>query len=212
MTYGDEPGRPVRVLALGGSPRRMSLSGQALELAADAAEVAGAQVHRLIGRDLLLPIYDPGEPARTVEARRLLAEVRAADALLIAAPGYHGTISGMVKNALDYLEDLRRDPFPYLEGKAVGCVAVAHGWQAAVGTLHALRTVVHALRGWPSPLGVAVDTSGLSLGADGRPVDVDLIDRFGTIAEQVVDFAASGRGLPAALLRTRTPQGSTPAV
>ena len=35
---------------------------------------------------------------------------RGAHALIIGSPGYHGGISGLVKNALDYLEELREDP------------------------------------------------------------------------------------------------------
>jgi FMN reductase len=46
-----------------------------------------------------------------------VAEVERADGIVIASPGYHGGISGMVKNALDYLEDLRDAPRPYLTVK-----------------------------------------------------------------------------------------------
>ena len=85
---------------------------------------------------------------------------------MIASPGYHGSVSGMVKNALDYAEDLRHDERPYLEDRAVGLIAVAHGWQTAVGTLNQLRQVVHALRGWPAPLGVAINDSAGLIGDD----------------------------------------------
>jgi FMN reductase len=42
--------------------------------------------------------------------------VRGADALVFGSPGYHGTLSGLVKNALDYLEELGRDARPYVDG------------------------------------------------------------------------------------------------
>ena len=45
--------------------------------------------------------------------------------VVIASPGYHGTVSGLVKNSLDYLEVLREDDRPYLDGRAVGVIAVA---------------------------------------------------------------------------------------
>jgi FMN reductase len=44
--------------------------------------------------------------------------VRAADVLVIATRGYHSGISGLVKNALDTLEELRDDERPYLDGRA----------------------------------------------------------------------------------------------
>jgi FMN reductase len=68
-------------------------------------------------------------------------------------------MSGLVKNAIDYLEELRNDDPPYLDGKPVACVAIANGWQAAVNTLTALRATVHALRGWPTPYGVTLNVA-----------------------------------------------------
>jgi len=78
--------------------------------------------------------------------------------LLIAAPGYHGTISGLVKNALDFLEDLSKDERPYLDGRAVGLIATAYGDQATMSTLITMRAIVHALRGWPTPMGATIRT------------------------------------------------------
>ena len=67
-----------------------------------------------------------------------------ADGIILGTPGYHGGLSGLVKNALDYTEDLRSDKRPYLEDRSVGCVVTAAGEQSAVTTLAALRCVVHA--------------------------------------------------------------------
>ena len=88
----------------------------------------------------------------------MVEAVRRADGLLIAAPGYHGTISGLVKNALDYLEELAQDERPYLDGRAVGLIATAYGDQASMSTLQTLRSIIHALRGWPTPMGATIRT------------------------------------------------------
>ena len=119
--------------------------------------------------------------------------VAAADGLIIASPGYHGGISGLVKNALDYVEDLRTDARPYLDGRAVGCVATAAGWQAAGSTLQALRAVVHALRGWPTPLGVAVNSELPVWSEDGTPADPALVTQLEIVTGQVVGFARRWR-------------------
>ncbi len=58
-----------------------------------------------------------------------------------------------MKNAIDLLEDLRGDSRVYLDGRAVGCIVTAAGWQGCNTTLGAMRGIVHALRGWPTPLG-----------------------------------------------------------
>lgn len=76
-----------------------------------------------------------------------------ADGIILASPADHGFVSGVVKNALDYVEDLADDPRCYFDGLAVGCIATGAGCEATVMTLEQLRAVAHALRGWPTPLG-----------------------------------------------------------
>jgi FMN reductase len=111
---------------------------------------------------------------------------------VIGSPGYHGSLSGVVKNALDHLEALRDDERPYLDGRAVGCVTTAYGWQAAVNTLTALRQIVHALRGWPTPYGIALNVSGGLISEDGSLLpDVDAT--VGVMADQIATFASAMR-------------------
>ena len=137
-----------------------------------------------------LPLYAPeNSELETPKAVALLDLVQRADGIMIATPGYHGGISGLVKNALDYLEDLRFAPRPYLEGRAVGCIVCAYGWQATVTTLQSLRTTVHALRAWPTPLGVALNSADELFTPDGLVVDPAVEERFTMLAEQVVGFA-----------------------
>ena len=185
----DERDRRVpTILAIGGSTRAQSTSQAAVHIAAEGARQAGAQVDVLSGRELMLPIYDPDATDRVPEATRLLDLAREADGLIIVSPGYHGGLSGLVKNALDYFEDLREEPGgPYLDGRAVGCIAVAHGWQAAVGTLHQLRQVVHALRGWPTPFGAVVNSSEVRL--DEPSAVPASVEQLHLVGRQVVDFA-----------------------
>jgi FMN reductase len=95
----------------------------------------------------------------------------------------------LIKNAIDYLEDLSGERRPYLDGRAVGCVAVAHGWQASVTTLHQLRQITHALRGWPTPMGAAVNTAETQFSADGTLEDLAAHAALTRVGAQVVDFA-----------------------
>jgi FMN reductase len=166
-----------------------SQSERALRIALAGAEAAGAKVTLFTGSQLLLPFYDPSVPERPAEAIRLIEALRTADGVLLVSPGYHGTVSGLVKNALDYVEDLRADERPYLDGRAVGCVAAAYGWQASVTTLTALRSIVHALRGWPTPLGAAVNSAQVRFGPDGECSDEKVAESLRVIGNQVMDFA-----------------------
>lgn len=183
----------VTVVGIGGSLRGDSQSERAVRLALDGAQEAGAKTSLITGADLVLPFYDPAVPERSPAASRLVAELADADGVVLVSPGYHGTVSGLVKNALDYIEDLRDSPRPYLEGRAVGCVATALGWQAAVTTLTALRSIVHSLRGWPTPLGVAVNSGEVEFDQVGGCTNDDVTQRLRTVGVQVVEFALAHR-------------------
>lgn len=188
ITSHNTTSRPARILALGGSTRNGSSSEKALRVAAAIAEDQGAIVELITGRSLIFPLYQPESDDRCAEARAMIDAIRDADGLLIASPSYHGTVSGMIKNALDYIEDLRDDKRVYLDGIPVGCIAVAHGWQAAVSTLHNLRVAIHALRGWPSPLGAALNAQA-SLFDETGCIDKSARTQLTIIATQVLDFA-----------------------
>ncbi|MFC4330613.1 NADPH-dependent FMN reductase [Streptomyces andamanensis] len=190
MTF---PQHRPRIVGLGGSPRPGSSAEQALRCVLEEARRLGADTRLIAGADLAVPLFDPTARIRPPGVFRLLSEVAEADGVVLASPAYHGSLSGLVKNALDYLEELRDEPRPYLSGRAVGCVAVGQGWQGAMTTLGALRDVVHALRGWPTPLGVAVNTAEGAFDADGALVDPGLRDRLHLMAAEVVGFARRAR-------------------
>jgi FMN reductase len=185
MTAGRKP----LIIGLGGTTRSGSSSELVLRAALAEAARLGAETELIAGPDLVLPLYAPEDPARDPAARRMIDLIQRCDGLIIASPGYHGSISGMIKNALDYIEDLRQDERPYLDGRAVGCVSCAYGWQATGSVLAALRSIVHALRGWPTPLGIGVNTLGPLFDADGACTDAALSGQLAILATQVVSFA-----------------------
>ncbi len=183
------PAKPL-VVGIGGTTRAVSSTDRALRLALQAAEDAGARTFLFGGAFLShLPHFAPENRERNEEQRQMVEMVRRADGLIIASPGYHGGVSGLVKNALDLLEDLREDERPYLDGRAVGCVAVSAGWQAAVSTLAALRSIVHALRGWPTPLGATLNTAQPIFDSTGACTDPKVAEQLATVGQQVVAFA-----------------------
>jgi len=177
------------IVGLGGTTRPGSSTEKALQLALSAAAAHGAETAMIGGAELQLPMYDPAVPGLPHEAERMIAMVRRCHGLIIASPGYHGTMSGMVKNAIDYIEEMRGDPQPYLEGRAVGCIVCAQGWQATGTTLVAMRSMVHSLRGWPTPLGAAVNSALTIFSADGRCVHEGARMQLELVGRQVVDFA-----------------------
>jgi FMN reductase len=180
--------RPL-IVGIGGTTRKDSTSERALRHALAIAARLGVATQLIDGAALPIEPFDPSRPGRSVQATELVAALRRADGVIVATPSYHGSLSGLVKNALDFIEDLREDTRPYLEGRAVGCIVVADGPQAMGSTLIALRSIVHALRGWPTPYAVTIDAKARPFGADGLQPAADVDEALATVTQQVVEFA-----------------------
>lgn len=180
----------TKIVAIGGTPRPDSSTERLLGVAADAAAAQGAKITTFGGAYISQLPYYGGVGHVDGTGREMVNAVREADGILIASPGYHGTISGLMKNALDYIEDLSADTRVYFDGRPVGLIATAFGHQAAVSTLATLRSITHALRGWPTPLGAAIRTERDSFSDAGDLVDAAARDQLELIGRQVL-FAAN---------------------
>jgi FMN reductase len=140
------------LILLGGSLREHSRSRALLRTALTFAQERGIDAEMLDLRELDLPMFLPD---RTFDAypignqdtiAHLLAAYRRAHAMIWASPTYHGTVSGVFKNAIDFAELLAQDACPYLQGCAVGIIAVND-----TRTLTAMSHCVHDLRAWLAP-------------------------------------------------------------
>lgn len=176
------------IVGIGGTLRPNSTTEMAMRHVLSVAERAGARVRSLSGDELRLPLYQPDVSERDSVSRCLVSELAAADGIVLASPGYHGSISGLMKNALDYAEDLRADTRPYFSGRPVGCIAAAGGWPGACNTLNALRDIVHALRGWPTPLGVAINSSDKVFDTSGVCNSPRVSQALDVMAEEILGF------------------------
>ena len=184
-----QPDKPL-VVGIGGTIGGVSSTERALRIALDAAGREGFRTRMFGGADMArLPLYDPRATTRTPEENEFVETMRQASAVIIASPGYHGSISGVVKNALDLLEETARDPHrPYLADMPVGLIATAYGWQATGSTIAALRSIVHALRGWPTPFAAAVNTQLTKFDEDGGASDAAVIEQLSLVGKQVARF------------------------
>ena len=184
-----QPDQPL-VVGIGGTIGGVSSTERALRIALDAAGREGFRTRMFGGADMArLPLYDPRATTRTPEENEFVETMRQASAVIIASPGYHGSISGVVKNALDLLEETARDPHrPYLADMPVGLIATAYGWQATGSTIAALRSIVHALRGWPTPFAAAVNTHLTKFDEDGGASDAAVIEQLSLVGKQVARF------------------------
>jgi FMN reductase len=177
------------VLGIGGSTRRGSLSAAALAATLRLAEAAGARTTLATVRDLALPVANDDWTLADYPPSLawLLAEVRAADALVLCTPTYYGTLSGAVKNVLDALIFLWDDDPPAFGGKPVALMAV--GGHGAADAITGLHHATRALNGLSVPTVVTVPTAAID------PTTGDLRDdatrrRIDKMATELLDLGA----------------------
>src|SRR5580704_3731685 len=177
------------IVGLGGTTRPGSSSEKALRYALVLAQARGAEVELFDGASINLPMYAPESAERSEGAQRMVAALRRANGVILSTPCYHGSVSGLVKNALDYSEDMCKDPEPYLDGRAVGLIVCGHGWQSTGVVLSAFRSIVHALRGWPTPMGVAINTLVEHFDEKGVGIAEQSARQMTIMVGQVIEFA-----------------------
>jgi FMN reductase len=140
--------------------RERSYSRASLREALRIAAELGAQTELLDLRELNLPMFVPDQDIEDYPAAqrgsitRLIETCRRAQAMVWASPAYHGTVSGVLKNALDYIELMSDDEPAYLSGKAVGLIAINDS-----KTFGAMSNSVHELRAWLAPTHVQLGKS-----------------------------------------------------
>lgn len=137
------PGSTVpRILAFAGSTRRDSYNKKLLKIAASGAKEAGAEVTIIDLRDFPLPLYDGDleeQEGLPENARKLKTLFIQHWGLLIASPEYNSSISGVLKNTIDWVSRPVDDAPPLVEfnGKVAALMS------ASPGALGGLRGLVH---------------------------------------------------------------------
>jgi NAD(P)H-dependent FMN reductase len=176
----------THVLAICGSRREESATRVALTAALDEAEAAGATTELLDLRSVDLPPLDADDDAEDQgDGARLLRAVDDADAVLLGTPVYHGSFSGVLKNALDYCG------FDEFEGKTVGLLAVAGG-SFPVTALDHLRSVCRALNCWVVPHQTAIPKAYKQVSyadGEGHLENDELEERVRVLGRRVVQYA-----------------------
>ena len=180
------------ILGIGGSLRTGSTAALALQTALVGARSAGAETRLLDLAALSLPMFDGTYEldGYTPEGREailtLLNVTREAHGLILASPTYHNTISGSLKNALDYMELLKNDQPPRLEGKVVGVVSVQLGTSGTGNnTLTTMLLAARAMRAWVAPTMVAVPDSPHAFDEEGQPTDKSIAQRLHLLGVEV---------------------------
>ena len=178
---GDEiAGAPV-VVGVSGSLRRESSN---TKLVHEAFRAFGPS--RTALGDLRLPLYDGDlerEDGIPAEVERLAQAIRDADGVVIATPEYNKNLSGVLKNALDWLS--RTKPAP-LAGKPVAVVSAAAGRSGGALAQYSLRHCLTPLRAKVLP-GPEVSIAGANAAFDenGRLKDPKSFEFLGSLMDEL---------------------------
>jgi FMN reductase len=170
----------TKIVAISGSLRPGAHSYQALMQAVDRVKALGAEVEIIDLREWQLPFCTGAdEYPEYPDVARLQATVKAADAIILTTPEYHGSLSGVLKNALDLLG------FEELSGKVTGVISVLGG-QSNSNALNDLRTILRWVHAWVIPEQIAIGQAWKAFAADGKLVDTGLGKRFDEFAQSLV--------------------------
>ena len=184
-----------KIVAFAGSLRAGSFNKKLLAVAIEGARAAGAEVTVVDLRDLALPLFDQdiedasGLPAGAKEFKALLV---ASDGFLIASPEYNSSITGALKNAIDWASRSESDDEPSLvafHGKAAALCSASPG---ALGGLRGLVTVrsilgnigVHVL-----PNQVCIPVAHEAFDESGKLKDARKAKSIAALAAGLVEFA-----------------------
>lgn len=135
----------TKILALAGSTRKDSYNKTLLAWVARRAEAAGAEVTVVDLRDYAMPLYDgdleseAGLPEKAAELKRL---AHSADAFLIASPEYNGSLTAVLKNAIDWLSRPGAVEGSVFQDKVALLVSASPG---GLGGLRGLRHLTEVL-------------------------------------------------------------------
>jgi FMN reductase len=172
----------LKVLAVSGSLREGSYSRRALEVVLEAARRRGAETNLLDLRTARLPMYNPDAPA-TDSADHVAAVTEAvgwADALVLGSPDYHGSMSGAIKNFLDY-------HWEEFTGKLFGYVCASH--EKGLTVMDQMRTAVRQCYGWSLPYGVSIHGEK-DFDASGRVINPGIERRLTMLGRDVVAYGS----------------------
>lgn len=174
----------LRVVGILGSLRPGSYTRTALNIALEGAAEVGAKTQLLdLSKYELAFCTGHDQGSYPADVYRLKESVRLAQGIILATPEYHGSFSGVLKNALDLMG------FEEFAAKMIGLVGVSGGSTGAAGALASLRTVGRSLRAWVLPDQVSIAQGGEAFDQSGSLKDDRLKDRLLELGRHVARFA-----------------------
>jgi|SRR5919106_4831753 FMN reductase len=139
----------MNVLGVGSSMRKASYGTKALKIVLGLINRYDAKTRLLDLREIVMPIYDPDlSNGADKKIQKVTDDVNWADAFVLVSPDYHGSMSGSIKNFLDYY-------WEEFAGKIFGYICSSH--EKGLTVLDQMRTAVRQCYGWSLPYSISVN-------------------------------------------------------
>ena len=173
---------PVKILGLSGSYGLTSKNGLLLSAALDECQKLGAEVHIWNLVEKPLPLVGAEGSWQDANVKEFQALATECDGYILTSPEYHGTMSGVMKNTLDWVYK------DHVGGKAFGLMSTLGGISNS-NTLNHMRIAVRWIHGWCVPEQVAVGKVKEAFDEDNNLTDTDVAERVVGLAQSVVSAA-----------------------
>lgn len=175
----DEKKDSFKILGIGSSLNKKSTSTRILQITLEKSRIYGATVSLLNLREFNLPIFNPNKPRETTpDIIKINEEVNESDAFILATPDYHGSMSGGMKNFLDYY-------WYEFSGKLFGYIVSSH--EKGLTVIDHMRTAVRQCYGWSLPYGLSINSEN-DFDIDGNINNVYLNQRINNMARDMVTY------------------------
>ncbi len=166
----------LKVLGIGSSMRIQSYSTETLKVALEYAKRNGADTKLFDLSRTSLPFYNTQSDSNDV--RHVSHMVEWADAFILATPDYHGSMSGSLKNFLDYF-------WSEFAGKVFGYIVASH--EKGLTVMDQMRTSVRQCYGWSMPYGISVN-SNEDFNKDRIIINKKLLNRLDIMSRDIVVY------------------------
>ena len=171
----------IKIVGINGSLRPGSYSAMALEVAISRLGALGVETEIIDLRKLSLPFCNGGDDYSDYpDVAKMQQTVKSAAGLILATPEYHGSVSGVMKNALDLMS------FEELSGKVAGLISVLGG-QSNSNALNDLRIILRWVHAWVIPEQIGLGQAWKVFNEEGEILDEKLSQRFDAFARSLVD-------------------------
>ena len=171
--------QPIKIMGISGSYDNDSANSRLIELLFQRCNVLGAETYVWDNKTKPLPIVGEEGSWDSINVKEFQELASSVDAFVLSSPEFHGTMSGVMKNSLDWLYS------KHTSGKVFGLISTLGG-QSSNNTLNHMRIAARWIHGWVAPEQIVVPHIKDAFNRDGSLVDHSINERLTKMAESIV--------------------------